>query len=125
MNKLLKVVVSFSVVFMSMILSGCYTFMDTSPRGLQQMWLEWVRDGAMGKNIYKCKNTGVRKEPCGISHGGYKPVSSKTLPNGNIEDEYLFSNRCFYFYEYEVDTGRIVGFRYEETRQYDCRVSGV
>lgn len=127
MIQLTRVTNFFIVICGLVILSSCSLFTDNSPRGLQQRWLVWVRDGAMGKNIYNCKSAEVKKQPCDISHGGYKPLSTKTLPNGNMEDEYEFRrapNRCLYFYEYEVDTGRIVGFRYEETRLYGCRVTG-
>lgn len=91
------------------------------------MWLEWVRDGALGKNIYECKARKVRTQPCAVFFNSDKPLSRKKLPNGNLEDGYQYGlvvGRCLYFYEYEPESGRIVGFRYEESQLYGCRLTG-
>jgi hypothetical protein len=107
---------------------GCHTFMDTTPRGLQQKWLEWVRDGAIGQSIYECKRRQDRRQPCAVFFGSDIPLSNTKLPNGNLEDEYdasLRGKRCRYFYEYEPQSGVIVGFRFEESEPYACRITGV
>lgn len=105
------------------LLSACYTFMDMSREGRQKMWLEWVRDGALGKNMYECKNL----KSCSFLSAGYAAPISRQLSNGNTEEENQYGHplgRCRYFYEYETDTGRIVGFRFKESEQYGCRIAG-
>lgn len=87
------------------------------------MWLVSVRDTAIGGNIYECKIIG---RPCNFP-GSKRAISSKALGNGHLEDEYEYFpsvGRCRYFYEYEADTGLIVGFRFEESVQYACRMTG-
>ena len=91
------------------------------------MWLAWVRDRAIGKNIYECKARKVRTQPCAVFFKSDNPLSRKVLPSGRIEEEFEYGpvvGRCRYFYEYEPESGRIVGFRYEETHLYGCRITG-
>ena len=129
MSRLIKGGLVIFLIFTSLALASCSLFTDTSPRGLQERWLAWVRDGALGKNIYECKARKVRTQPCAVFFSkGDNPLSGRVLSNGNIEEEYEYrpvSGRCRYFYEYERDTGQIVAFRFEESQPYACRVSGV
>lgn len=49
-------------------------------------------------------------------------IDSKVLPNGNIENGYLFRGTCRYFFEYAPDTKVIVGWRFEGSEQ-DCIIN--
>lgn len=48
-------------------------------------------------------------------------VQSKSLPNGNIENEYLGRGSCRYFFEFDPGTRIIVDWRFEGTEE-DCVV---
>ncbi len=52
-------------------------------------------------------------------------IKTTTLPNGNIENEYKWYGKggCRSFYEYEPNSGLIVGFRFEEDKKYDCQAN--
>ncbi len=49
-------------------------------------------------------------------------VSSRTLANGNIENEYRYQGACLYFYEFDPATTVIVRWRFEGP-QSDCRIN--
>lgn len=44
---------------------------------------------------------------------------TKSLPNGNIEQEYRFGPGCQVYFEIDKSSRKIVGWRYEGTEQ-DC-----
>jgi len=48
-----------------------------------------------------------------------KLLSSRMLPNGNIENEYHEWRSCRYFFEYDPETRIIVGWRFEGSEE-DC-----
>jgi hypothetical protein len=112
------------------LLSGCLLFIDTSVQARHNWWLEsHLEHMKTHPNIYA---------PYWANRAsGDNFVGSKTLPNGNIEDEYfdglsdgrhkgngVFIHNCIYFYEYEPKSGLIVNFRFEEKEKYDCRATG-
>ncbi len=112
------------------LLAGCLLFIDTSVQARHNWWLEGhLEHMKTHPNIYA---------PYWANRAsGYGFVGSKTLPNGNIEDEYfdgfsdvrdkrngVFIHNCIYFYEYEPKSGLIVNFRFEEKKKYDCRATG-
>lgn len=49
-------------------------------------------------------------------------IDSKTLPNGNIENGYRFRGTCRYFFEFDPNTRRIVGWRFEGS-EGDCIIN--
>lgn len=49
-------------------------------------------------------------------------ISSKILPNGNLENGYLFRGTCRYFYEIDQKTRKIVGWRFEGSER-DCEIA--
>lgn len=49
-------------------------------------------------------------------------VGSKSLPNGNIENEYKYIRTCRYFFEYDPETRIIVNWRFEG-KESDCVVN--
>lgn len=46
-------------------------------------------------------------------------LSSKSLPNGNVENEYQFVRSCRYFFEFVPESKVIVGWRFEGSEK-DC-----
>lgn len=48
-------------------------------------------------------------------------VSSKILPNGNIENQYRWRGTCRYFFEIDQQTHKIVGWRFEGSER-DCEI---
>ena len=49
-------------------------------------------------------------------------VERKTLPNGNIEEEYRFKSACRYFYEISPTTSIIVGWRFSGSER-ECEIN--
>jgi len=49
-------------------------------------------------------------------------LSSRMLPNGNIENKYKYVWSCRYFFEYDPETRMIVGWRFEGSEE-DCVVN--
>ncbi len=49
-------------------------------------------------------------------------VDTKVLPNGNIENKYKYRGTCFYIYEIDPKTRKIVGARFEGSEK-DCVVN--
>ena len=49
-------------------------------------------------------------------------LTSRTLPNGNVENTYRGRGTCRSFYEFDPRTRIILGFRWEGTEQ-DCEIS--
>lgn len=119
--------IAFLVGFTSSLM-GCLNWCFDCRGELQESWIENKRL-YIGQNIY-APNWANRAN-------GYGFVGSKTLPNGNIEDQYfdgfadhrdkdkgVLIHNCSYFYEYEPKSGLIVNFRFEEKKKYDCRATG-
>jgi len=48
-------------------------------------------------------------------------LGSRTLQNGNIENEYQDRGTCRYFFEFNPETRIIVGWRYEGSEK-DCAI---
>ena len=103
-------------------LAGCTLFIDTSIQARHNWWLEDAHKRIeQNPNMYAPYWRNKNKDP--------RFMGSRTLPNGNIEDQYydgLLRNKekCHYFYEYEPKSGLIVNFRFEEKEKYDCRATG-
>jgi len=49
-------------------------------------------------------------------------LGSKSLPNGNIENEYQYIRTCRYFFEYDPETRTIVNWRFEG-KESDCVIN--
>jgi hypothetical protein len=47
--------------------------------------------------------------------------NSKTLFNGNIENQYRYRGTCRYFFEVDPKTRKIVGWRFEGSER-DCEI---
>lgn len=109
------------VIFMLIFnLSSCAVFEDMSVEGRHNSWLVGMQLN-IGKNMYDCRYWICldRKEKLFLG--------DITLPNGNLEAGYIWWHtqpKCRYYYEYELTTGSIVGFRFEESERFACRVSG-
>jgi hypothetical protein len=113
------------ILFPALFLSGCFYSLagiDMSFEGRHKMWLEDMRK-VIGKNMFTCES-GVR---CFQYRGQGSLFQGDTLlENGNKEASYLWWHtqpRCRYFFEYEPRSGEIVGFRFEETERFACRIS--
>ena len=112
------------------VLAGCTLFIDTSIQARHNWWLEDAHKRIeKNPNMYAPYWRNKNKDP--------RFMGSRTLPNGNIEDQYFDSGGairgvngapvfypCHYFYEYEPKSGLIVNFRFEEKEKYDCRATG-
>jgi hypothetical protein len=109
----------------SLALSGCFyglAGIDMSFEGRHKRWVEYAQK-SVGKNIFNC----IDSSPCYQYRGSNgRFEGDKVLDNGNVEAAYFLSPRkkCRYFYKYDPATGLIVGFRFVESEQYACLVSG-
>ncbi|MFY8014263.1 MAG: hypothetical protein ACOVN3_02365 [Limnohabitans sp.] len=57
-----------------------------------------------------------------MTWGGEKyHLSTRTLPNGNVERGYQFRGTCKYFFELDSTTNMVYGWRYEGLKK-DCEV---
>ena len=101
-----------------MYLSGCA---DLSPQARNQYWLSEMQ-AQVGRNVFDCKGDGR----CLRYRGDSLFQGDRILINGNKEAAYFMPYRkqpkCRYFFEYESDSGTIVGFRYEEAESFACAV---
>jgi hypothetical protein len=111
------------VTCMAGLLSGCYTLtgLDMSFEGRHKMWVEHMASQIGKINMHDCRLWICldRKEKLFL---GDRP-----LPNGNLEAGfglYYPEPKCRYYYEYEPKTGVIVGFRFEESERFACRITG-
>ncbi len=111
-----------AVTCMAGLLSGCYTLagLDMSIEGRHKMWVEDMASQIGKINMHDCRLWICldRKEKLFL---GDRP-----LPNGNLEAGFIWWHtqpRCRYYYEYEPKTGAIVGFRFEESERFACRIS--
>jgi hypothetical protein len=114
-----------TLLIFSLLLSGCFpslSGLDMSFEGRHKRWVEYA-EKIVGKSVFNCINS----NPCYQYRGsGGAFEGDKVLDNGNIEAAYVGSRKktCRYFFEYEPSTGLIVGFRFVESEQYACLVSG-
>jgi hypothetical protein len=104
---------------MPLVVSACAGIFTVDKKGDHEAWLRTNKLELQGiPNMYmpawRYRNQSNRF------------VGSVVLSNGNIENEYIgySAKPCRTFYEYEPESGLIVGFRFEEKNQYDCRVTG-
>lgn len=103
-----------SIFLLPLLLSGCVLFMDNTPDGMHKRWIKKM-ESQIGKG-----NMHVYRQ-----RGGF--IGDRVLPNGNLEAGfglYYPEPKCRYYYEYEPKTGVIVGFRFEESERFACRVTG-
>lgn len=117
----MRFIMRLSVGFLCL-LTGCVLFVDFSVQARHNWWLEDQHKlVAQNPNIYAPYWANKNKNEFFMG--------SKTLPNGNIEDQYYYGvlrekGKCLYFYEYEPKSGLIVNFRFKEKKKYDCRATG-
>ena len=48
-------------------------------------------------------------------------IGMTNLPNGNVENEYIFNGTCRYFFEFNQTTNTIVNWRFEGDAN-DCEI---
>ncbi len=111
-----------AVTCMAGLLSGCYSLagLDMSFEGRHKMWVEDRRSLIGQGNMHDCQ---LRYCP---SRKGNLFLGDRPLPNGNLEAGFIWGHtqpRCRYYFEYEPNTGVIVGFRFEESERFACRIS--
>lgn len=108
---------------LSLLLSGCFyglVGLDMSFEGRHKMWIEDMQSLIGKGNMRDC-----RLRHCPYRQGNLF-LGDRALPNGNLESGFIWGHtqpRCRYFFEYEPRTGGIVGFRFEESERFACRVS--
>jgi hypothetical protein len=61
-------------------------------------------------------------DPATIWVNPHALVASKSLPNGNIENEYRLYGSCRYFFEVDARTRKIVSWRFEGS-EHDCIIN--
>jgi hypothetical protein len=107
----------------SLMLSSCALFVDLSPQTLHKRWVGHAH-AIVGKSIFNC----IDSSPCYQYRGGGAFQGDNALSNGNKEAAYFMPYikhpKCRYFFEYEPTTGLIVGFRFEESEPFACRITG-
>jgi hypothetical protein len=124
----------FVVTCLAALLSACYTLagLDMSVEGRHKMWVQ-DRKNCIGNAIASCpywyhENVMSTKSYPGLFLGEFN------LKNENIERGFRYGRfdlnnpsrfpQCRYFYEYDPKTGVIVGFRFEGSERFACRISG-
>ncbi len=105
------------------LLTACYALagLDMSVEGRHKMWVERMQAQIGKGNMYDC-----RYWIC-LHRTGKLFLGDTTLTNGNLEAGYVWGHtqpKCRYYYEYDPKTGVILGFRFEESEQFACRISG-
>ena len=113
----------FAITSLVVLLSACYALagLDMSEEGRHKMWVEDMQSLIGKGNMHDCR---LRYCP---NRKGNLFLGDRVLPNGNLEAGFIWWHtqpRCRYFYEYEPKTGAIVGFRFEESERFACRISG-
>jgi hypothetical protein len=113
----------FAITNLSVLLTACYALagLDMSVEGRHKLWVEDMESQVGKGNMYECRYWICldRKEKIFLG--------DVSLPNGNLEAGFIWWHtqpRCRYYYEYDPKSGVIVGFRFEETERYACRISG-
>jgi hypothetical protein len=67
----------------------------------------------VGKKISDSNTLWVRED---------RYVSARLMKNGNVEHKYRLRNGCWYFFETDVNTEVIIGWRFEGSEK-DCVIS--
>ncbi len=124
MNQTVQRVLRLSLIAgLAVLLSACYALagLDMSAEGRHTMWAEFMSSQIGKGNMHDCRYWICldRKEKIFLGDTG--------LPNGNLEAGFIWWHtqpRCRYYYEYNPKTGLIVGFRFEESERFACRISG-
>lgn len=103
------------VMFLSFLLAGCAMFEDISPENRHKYWVASLQ-AEIGKSIFNCDGHRRCKQ---VFYKG-----EKLLENGNKEAEFFMPHRkgprCHYYFEYEISSGMIVGYRYDEIEPFSC-----
>jgi hypothetical protein len=109
----------FLLVLMPIAVSACAGIFTVDKKGDHEAWLRT-------RKLQLQTNPNMYMSTWQQTNKGSNFVRRVVLPNGNIENEYIgySAKPCRTFYEYEPESGLIVGFRFEEKNQYDCRVTG-
>lgn len=113
----------FLLICLPFLFSGCFyslAGLDMSVEGRHQIWVD-EHQRCIGQNTSVCRywyrNEDNKPYP-------YYYLGTTSLINGHFEVGFADGKECHYYYEYEVDTGLIVGFRFEESDKYTCRITG-
>ena len=94
-------------IWLGLALSGCSTLTP------QQNFAQHMAD-KVGRNIDDSPaKSGINAE---------RLVSSHALPDGNLENEYLYHGTCHYFLEIDSRTHNVVGWR-STGNERDCAIS--
>ena len=114
----------------SLMLSSCALFVDLSPQTLHKEWVQHHQQ-YVGKSIYRCLFgfCDGKKFPWEDSYLGEVDLGNGFKERGFRYGRYDKENpsrfsQCRYYYKYEVATGLIVDFRYDESKPLACRFSG-
>lgn len=119
-------------LLLSLYLSGCALFVDLSPETLHKDWVRY-QQRFVGLNIYECQLGFCGKEKSSYSWGssylGEKGAGlgfqERGFRYGRFDEENPNRFRqCRFFFKYEITTGLITGFRYEESEPFTCRFTG-
>lgn len=131
MNRTLRLALRWiAITSPALVLTACYVLagLDMSVEGRHKMWIH-DKQKLIGEGVFKCAFWYC------VDH--QRPdlyLGESELENGNKERGFRYgrfdSNKptrfpqCRYYYEYNPKTGVIVGFRYEESERFACRISG-
>jgi hypothetical protein len=118
------------VLVLSLGLSSCALFEDMSPETLHRDWVQHSQQ-YVGQSIYRCLFGFCegKKFPWEDSYLGETDLGNGFKERGfrygrfDKENPNRFS-QCRYYYKYEMATGLIVDFRFEESKPLACRFSG-
>jgi hypothetical protein len=116
--------------WMCLLLSGCALFVDMSEEARHKRWVD-EQQRFVGQSIYRClfNFCGNEKYPWDGMYLGEADLGSGVKERGfryGRFDEKIPSRfaQCRYFFKYEIATGLITHFRFEESEPLACRYSG-
>lgn len=117
-----------------LLLSACYALsgLDMSVEGRHHLWVE-SRQNCVGKSLDLCAYW-YRVNQKTLESYPDLHLGEIELDQGNKERGFRYGRfdpqnpsrfpQCRYYYEYDPKTGVIVGFRFEESERFACRISG-
>lgn len=112
----------FAATTIAGLLSACYSLagLDMSVEGRHKMWVAKMQTLVGRANMFDCSYwICTQRSEDGVFLG------DAILANGNKESGYShWRGKCLLFFEYDPKTGVIVGFRFEESERFACRISG-
>ena len=118
------------ITSLTLLLTACYALagLDMSVEGRHKMWVD-EKKKIIGENVYDCAYwfcVGQQRSDLFI---GESDLINDHKERGFRYGRFDLNNptrfpRCHYYYEYDPKTGVIVGFRFEESERFACRISG-